>query len=35
MSTQLNSLNEQAKNLGDAYTKTVGTAGKAPFGTST
>jgi hypothetical protein len=35
MSTQLNSLNEQAKNIGDAYTKAVGTGTKAPFGTST
>ena len=35
MSTQLNSLNEQAKSIGDAYTKTVGAGTKAPFGTST
>jgi len=35
MSTQLNSLNEQAKNIGGAYTKTVGAATKAPFGIST
>ena len=35
MSTQMNSLNEQAKSIGDAYTKTVGVGTKAPFGTST
>jgi hypothetical protein len=35
MSTQLNSLNEQAKSIGDAYTKTVGTGTRVPFGTST
>jgi hypothetical protein len=35
MSTQMNSLNEQAKSIGDAYTKTVGAGTKAPFGTST
>jgi hypothetical protein len=35
MNTQLNSLDEQAKNLGDAYTKTVGAATKTPFGMST
>jgi hypothetical protein len=35
MSTQLNSLNEQAKSIGDAYTKTVGAGTKTPFGTST
>jgi hypothetical protein len=35
MSTQLNSLQEQAKNISDAYTKTVGAATKTPFGTST
>jgi hypothetical protein len=35
MSTQLNSLNEQAKNIGDACAKTVGAATKTPFGMST
>jgi hypothetical protein len=35
MSTQLSSLNEQAKNIGDTYTKTVGAATKTPFGMST
>ncbi|MFY9838806.1 MAG: phasin family protein [Xanthobacteraceae bacterium] len=35
MSTQLNSLHEQAKNISDAYTKTVGVAAKTPFGAST
>lgn len=35
MSTQLNSFQEQAKNISDAYTKTVGAATKTPFGTST
>jgi len=35
MSAQLNSLNEQAKSIGDAHTKTVGAGPKAPFGTST
>jgi hypothetical protein len=35
MSTQMNSLNEQAKNIGEAYTKTVGAATKAPFGATT
>jgi hypothetical protein len=35
MSAQLKSLNEQAKGIGDAYTKTVGAVTKAPFGTST
>jgi hypothetical protein len=35
MSTQMNSLNEQAKNIGEAFTKTVGSATKAPFGTTT
>jgi len=35
MSAQLNSLNERAKSIGDAYTKTVGAGTKAPFGTST
>jgi hypothetical protein len=34
-STQLNSLNEQAKNIGNACTKTVGTVTKTPFGMST
>jgi hypothetical protein len=34
MSTQLNSLNEQAKNIGDACAKTVGAATKTPFGMS-
>jgi hypothetical protein len=34
MSTQLNSLNEQAKNIGDTYAKTVGAATKTPFGMS-
>jgi hypothetical protein len=35
MSTQLNSLNEQAKSIGDAYTKTAGATTKTPFGMST
>jgi hypothetical protein len=35
MSTQMNSLNEQAKSINDAYTKTVAAGTKAPFGTST
>jgi hypothetical protein len=35
VSTQLNSLNEQAKNIGNACTKTVGTVTKTPFGMST
>ena len=35
MSTQLNSLNEQAKSIGDAYTKTAGAGTKVPFGPST
>jgi len=35
MSEQLSSLNEQAKSIGDAYTKTVGAGSKTPFGTST
>jgi hypothetical protein len=35
MNTQLNSLDEQAKNIGDAYTKTVGAATQTPFGMST
>jgi hypothetical protein len=35
MNTQLNSLDEQARNIGDAYTKTVGAATKTPFGMST
>jgi hypothetical protein len=35
MSTQLNSLNEQAKNIGSTYTKTMGAATKMPFGMST
>jgi hypothetical protein len=35
MSTQLNSLNEQAKSIGDAYTKTVGAATKTSVGLST
>jgi hypothetical protein len=35
MSTQMNSLNEQAKNIGDVYTKTVSAATNAPFGMST
>jgi len=34
VSTQLNSLNEQAKNIGDACAKTVGAATKTPFGMS-
>jgi hypothetical protein len=32
MSTQLSSLNEQAKNIGETYTKTMGAATKTPFG---
>ena len=35
MSTQLSSLNEQAKNIGETYTKTMGAAIKTPFGMST
>ena len=35
VSTQLNSLNEQAKNIGNACTKTVGAVTKTPFGMST
>jgi hypothetical protein len=35
MSTQINSLNEQAKSIGDAYTKTVRSGTRASFGTST
>jgi hypothetical protein len=35
MSAQLNSLNEQAKNIGSTYTKTMGAATKMPFGMST
>jgi hypothetical protein len=35
MSTQLHSLNEQAKSIGETYTKTVGVATKMPFGMST
>jgi hypothetical protein len=35
MSTQMNSLNEQAKSIGDTYTKTVGAETKVPPGTST
>ena len=35
MSTQLNSLNEQAKNIGDVYTKTVSATTKTPVGMST
>lgn len=35
MSTQMNSLNEQAKSIGDTYTKTVGAGTKVPPGTST
>jgi hypothetical protein len=31
----LNSLNEQAKNIGNVCTKTVGAATKTPFGMST
>jgi hypothetical protein len=34
VTTKLNSLNEQAKNIGDACAKTVGAASKAPFGMS-
>ena len=35
MSTQLNSLNEQVKSIGDAYTKSVGAATKTSVGMST
>ena len=35
MSTQLHSLNEQAKSIGETYTKTVVVATKTPFGMST
>jgi hypothetical protein len=35
MGTQLNSLNEQAKSIGDAYTKSVGGATKTSVGMST
>jgi hypothetical protein len=35
MSAQLNSLNEQAKNISDAYTKTVSATTKTPVGMST
>ena len=35
MSTQLHSLNEQAKSIGETYTKTVAVATKTPFGMST
>ena len=35
MSTQLHSLNEQAKSIGETYTKTLGAATKTPFGMST
>jgi hypothetical protein len=35
MSTQLSSLNEQAKSIGDTYNKTVCAGTKMPFGTST
>jgi hypothetical protein len=35
MSTQLHSLNEQAKRISEAYTKTMGAATKTPFGIPT
>jgi len=35
MSTQLNSLNQQAKKISDAYTKTVGAVTNTPLGMST
>jgi hypothetical protein len=35
MSTQLHSLNEQAKSIGETYNKTGGVATKTPFGMST